>query len=187
MLLLLHNKYDIRAAPCQMNALPAMLASMTTSDRTPRAARVGLISDTHGLLRAQAVAALQGCSQLLHMGDVGGPEILEQLAAIAPLVTVRGNNDRQPWSQSLPVTATVTVQNVKILAIHDIADLECDPRAEGIRVVVAGHSHKPSIQERDGVLFINPGSAGPRRFKLPIAVGELIIEGSAARARIIDL
>jgi uncharacterized protein len=149
--------------------------------------RVGLISDTHGLLRAEAVAALHGCSHIIHGGDIGTPDILAQLAAIAPLVIVRGNNDTEAWAARLNVTETLTVQQVKILAIHNLTELTLDPRAGGIRVVVSGHSHKPSIQERDGVLYVNPGSAGRRRFKLPIAVGELIIEGSTATARIIEL
>jgi putative phosphoesterase len=149
--------------------------------------RVGLISDTHGLLRAEAVAALQGCNHIIHGGDIGGPEILEQLAAIAPVMTVRGNNDSQPWARTLPLTATLTIDQVKVFALHNLAELAVDPQACDIRVIVSGHSHQPSIQERDGVLFVNPGSAGRRRFKLPIAVAELIIHGVTASARIITL
>jgi putative phosphoesterase len=147
--------------------------------------RVGLISDTHGLLRPEAKAFLEGCDRIIHGGDIGNPDILEQLAALAPLTVVRGNNDHGDWAEQLAETQRVEVGNVLVYVIHDIAQLDIDPRGAGVRVVVSGHSHKPAVIERDGVLYVNPGSAGPRRFKLPIAAAELTIEGSAVSANIV--
>jgi putative phosphoesterase len=147
--------------------------------------RIGLISDTHGLLRPEAKSFLEGCDRIIHGGDIGNPDILEQLAALAPLTVVRGNNDHGDWADDLAETQRVQVGKVLIYVIHDIAQLDIDPRAAGVRVVVAGHSHKPAVIERDGVLYVNPGSAGPRRFKLPIAAAELTIEGSAVSAHIV--
>lgn len=149
--------------------------------------RIGLISDTHGLLRPEARLFLQGCAAIIHTGDIGGPGILEELAALAPLTAVRGNTDVGPWADCLHETELVKVGDLLVYAIHDLARLRIDPAAEGIRVVVAGHSHKPQITEREGVLYVNPGSAGPRRFKLPIAVGELIVDGSTVSARTVEL
>ncbi|KLN55568.1 metallophosphoesterase family protein [Variovorax paradoxus] len=149
--------------------------------------RVGLISDTHGLLRPQAVAALQGSDLIVHGGDIGDAGILEALAAIAPLTVVRGNNDREPWAGHIEETAFLKVGGVLVHAIHDLSQLASDPAGAGVRVVVSGHSHKPKIEERGGVLYVNPGSAGPRRFKLPIAVAELIVDGNAVTARILEL
>jgi putative phosphoesterase len=149
--------------------------------------RIGLISDTHGLLRPEATASLRGCSLIIHGGDIGGPEILEELGSIAPVTAVRGNNDSGPWAERLNETEIIEVQGVRIYAIHNLAEMTGEARAAGVRVIVAGHSHKPLIEERDGLLFVNPGSAGPRRFKLPIAVGELMIEGASVTARIISL
>ncbi|MDR6424666.1 putative phosphoesterase [Variovorax paradoxus] len=147
--------------------------------------RVGLISDTHGLLRPEAVAALQGSDFIVHGGDIGDAGILEALAAIAPLTVVRGNNDREPWAERIPETALLNAGGVLVHAIHDLSRLAAAPA--GVRVVVSGHSHKPKIEERGGVLYVNPGSAGPRRFKLPIAMAELIVDGDAVSARIIEL
>ena len=149
--------------------------------------RVGLISDTHGLLRPEALAFLAGCDYIVHGGDIGDAAILERLAAIAPLTTVRGNNDREAWAHAIPVSAQLTIGGVVLHAIHDIKDLDIDPGALGVRVVISGHSHKPSCSERDGVLYINPGSAGRRRFSLPISAAELIIEGNTVRSRIVTL
>ncbi len=149
--------------------------------------RVGLISDTHGLLRPEALAALAGSDRIVHGGDIGDASILEQLASIAPVTAVRGNNDHGAWARAIPQTATLTVERVSILAIHDLAALARDPAAEGIRVVVSGHSHRPSIVERDGVLYVNPGSAGPRRFSLPVCAASLAIDGADVRARLIEL
>ena len=147
--------------------------------------RVGLISDTHGLLRPEAKAFLEGCDLIVHGGDIGNPDILEQLAALAPLTVVRGNNDHGDWAESLAETQLVQIDDVLIYVIHDIAQFDIDPRGAGVRVVVSGHSHIPAVTERDGVLYVNPGSAGPRRFKLPIAAGELTIAGSAVSAKIV--
>lgn len=149
--------------------------------------RICLISDTHGLLRPEALAFLQGSDFIVHGGDIGNAGILQALAAIAPLTAVRGNNDREPWAEGIAETELVTFGGVQLYAIHDLALLDIDPRAAGVRVVVSGHSHKPKIEERDGVLYVNPGSAGPRRFKLPIAMAELLIDGDAVSARIVEL
>ena len=145
--------------------------------------RIGLISDTHGLLRPEALKFLRGADHIIHAGDIGAPEVLEQLREVAPVTAVRGNNDRERWARSLPSTVTVELGGVRIHVLHDLSELE---RARG-RVVVTGHSHKPKVEERDGVLYVNPGSAGPRRFTLPVAAGELRIEGSSVRARIKEL
>lgn len=149
--------------------------------------RVCLISDTHGLLRPEALAFLQGSDFIVHGGDIGNAGILEALAAIAPLTVVRGNNDRESWADAIAETEFLKIDGVLIYAIHDLSQIDIDPAAAGVRVVVSGHSHKPKIEERDGVLYVNPGSAGPRRFKLPIAVAELLIDGDAVSARIVEL
>src|ERR1700677_1201513 len=129
------------------------------------ALRVGVISDTHGLLRPQATAFLRGCDHILHGGDIGSAQILEQLAALAPVSAVRGNNDTQAWAAPLPATRLLELGAVKIYMIHNLADLELEPAAAGVRVVVSGHSHRPLVRERNGVVYVNPGSAGPRRFR----------------------
>jgi putative phosphoesterase len=134
---------------------------------------VGLISDTHGLLRPEALDALAGSDHIIHAGDIGDPAILAALAAIAPLTAVRGNNDTGPWARKLPETRTVNIDGVRIHVIHDLAQLRAPPR--GVRVVVSGHSHVPRILGKDGVLYVNPGSAGPRRFRLPVTAGKLLI------------
>lgn len=149
--------------------------------------RVGLISDTHGLLRPEALAFLAGADHIVHGGDIGSPDILERLAAIAPLTVVRGNNDLAPWAHAIPETARVDFGRVALYAIHDLKELALDPRAAGVRIVVSGHSHRPACTERDGVLYVNPGSAGRRRFSLPIAAADLVIDGDAVRARIVTL
>jgi putative phosphoesterase len=142
--------------------------------------RVGLISDTHGLLRPEALAFLAGSDHIVHAGDVGDPQILEALAAIAPLTAVRGNVDLDAWANRLPETARVTVGGVAIHVLHDLKALAVDPRRARVRVIVSGHSHQPAIVERLGVLYVNPGSAGPRRFRLPITAAELLIDGRGA-------
>lgn len=149
--------------------------------------RIGVISDTHGLLRPEAIAFLQGCERIVHGGDIGDASVLEALTRIAPVVAVRGNNDRGPWAAALPEDANLHVEAVSVYAIHDLSQMTIVPAAEGVRVVVSGHSHKPSVDERDGVLYVNPGSAGPRRFSLPIAVAELVIDGDSVDARIVLL
>lgn len=149
--------------------------------------RIGLISDTHGLLRPEAVRALAGVARIIHAGDIGGREVLEDLRSIAPVHAVRGNNDRDAWSRSLPLRLSLTVAGVHIHVLHDLKELDFDTADGGYRVVVAGHSHKPAVVERNGVLFVNPGSAGPRRFKLPVTIGYLYVAEGAARAEIRDL
>ncbi len=149
--------------------------------------RVGLISDTHGLLRPEALAFLRGSNHIIHAGDITGPEILTPLEAIAPLTVVRGNNDRGAWAETIPETAVLRVGTLAIYVIHDLKELPIDPAAAGMRVVVAGHSHKPSQAERGGVLYVNPGSAGRRRFRLPVSVGELLVDGDQVTVRLVTL
>ena len=149
--------------------------------------RIRLISDTHGLLRPEAKAFLQGSDFIVHAGDIGDPTILETLAAIAPLTVVRGNNDNGPWAEQLAETALLEVGAASIYVIHDLAQLDIAPSAAGVRVVVSGHSHKPVVEERGDVLYVNPGSSGPRRFKLPISAGELLVDGNSVSARVVEL
>jgi uncharacterized protein len=151
------------------------------------ALQVGLISDTHGLLRPQAVAALKRCAHILHAGDVGAPDILPELARLAPVVAVRGNNDRDPWAAGLRDFEVVELAGVRLYLLHDLADLDLDPVAAGIGVVVCGHSHQPRVERVHGVLYVNPGSAGPRRFKLPISVARLTIVGGEVTASLTEL
>ena len=138
-----------------------------------RSVSVGLISDTHGLLRAEALAALAGSRHIIHAGDIGDPAILEELRRIAPVTAVRGNNDTGSWARKLRETETLELAERRIYVIHDLSLLDIDPAEEGFDVVVAGHSHRPREELREGVLYVNPGSAGPRRFNLPIAVASL--------------
>lgn len=148
--------------------------------------RVGVISDTHGLVRPEALEALAGAQLIVHAGDVGGPEVLEALAKIAPVRAVRGNNDKGAWASRLPESDFVEVAGRTIYVIHDVKELDLDPAASGIAAVIAGHSHQPRNELVDGVLYFNPGSAGPRRFSLPISVG-MIDAGAQLVARIIEL
>ncbi len=148
---------------------------------------VGVISDTHGLLRPEALTALQGSDRIIHAGDVGGPEVLAALSALAPVTVVRGNNDRGAWAKAIAATEVVEADGLLIYVIHDVKELDLDPVAGGFRIVVSGHSHRPAQEERDGVLWFNPGSAGPRRFQLPIAVGRLTIAGGVARGEIMTI
>ena len=135
--------------------------------------RIGLISDTHGLLRDEAVEALRGSDLILHAGDVGKPEIIDALRAVAPVVAVRGNVDRGSWASSLPATAVAETESALIYVLHDLSELDLDPVAAGFHVVVSGHSHKPARSQRSGTLYINPGSAGPKRFELPTTIARL--------------
>jgi putative phosphoesterase len=151
------------------------------------AKRIGLISDTHGLLRKEAVQALRGSELIIHAGDVGKPEILEALKKIAPLVAVRGNVDTEPWARALPETAVAEAGAVLIYVLHDVNALDLNPAASGFRIVVSGHSHKPGKTERDGVLYINPGSAGPRRFHLPVTVARLNLAEDPLKLEFVDL
>jgi uncharacterized protein len=149
--------------------------------------RIGLISDTHGLIRPEALAALLGCEHIIHAGDIGSADVLEALAQMAPLTVVRGNNDRGAWARKLPDRASVRVGETIVHVVHDVNDLEVDPAQLGVAAVVFGHSHMPSVERRDGVLFVNPGSAGPRRFRLPVAVGALQVRDGALSAEVIEL
>ncbi len=149
--------------------------------------RIGLISDTHGLLRPEAIVALEGSDAIVHAGDIGDPLILERLAVIAPVTAVRGNNDVGAWARQLRATARVVFDDTALHVLHDIALLAIDPAAAGTAVVIRGHSHQPRIDTRDGVLFVNPGSAGPRRFRLPVSVARLDVDAGGAHAEIIAL
>ncbi len=148
---------------------------------------IGLISDTHGLLREEALRALQGSDLIVHAGDVGKPEIIAALEVIAPVVAVRGNVDKGAWAQALPLTAVAEAGPVLLYVLHDVRELDLDPAVAGFHVVVSGHSHQPSRTERSGVLYINPGSAGPRRFRLPVTVARLSVNESPWKVDVIDL
>ena len=150
-------------------------------------ALVGVISDTHGLVRPQALAALAGVDHIIHAGDIGGPEVLTALRALAPVTAVRGNNDQQPWADAIRERETITLGSVTIHVLHDVKELDLDPATSGVHAVIAGHSHRPRIERRDGVLFLNPGSAGPRRFTLPVAVARLRVEPGRLEAEIVEL
>jgi len=162
---------------------------MMASQRPQQAigTRIGVISDTHGLLRPEAIEALAGSRLILHAGDIGKPEVLQGLAAIAPTIAVRGNNDKDAWAETIPDQETVEIEGVSIHLLHILKELAFDPKEKGVRVVITGHSHKPLIEQRNGVLFLNPGSAGPRRFKLPISVAQLQLNGSSVNAKIVEL
>ncbi len=148
---------------------------------------VGIISDTHGLVRLEAIRALKGSELLIHAGDIGNPQVIEQLHEIAPTFVVRGNNDRGAWAADLPVTQVVEVGELLFYVLHEISQLDVDPAIAGFAAVVSGHSHQPSIQFRDGVLYLNPGSAGPRRFSLPVAVARVHVSGRQMRPEIVEL
>lgn len=148
---------------------------------------VGVISDTHGLLRPEAVALLSGADHIVHAGDIGSADIISKLRDIAPVTAVRGNNDKGSWAETLPASKVIDINGRLLFVLHDMADLDVDPVAARIAVVIAGHSHKPSAVEKDGVLFLNPGSAGPRRFKLPITVATLRVAADSVHAEIHEL
>jgi uncharacterized protein len=149
--------------------------------------RIGLISDTHGLLRPEAIAFLRGSDYIVHAGDIGDAAVLVELGAVAPVTAVRGNNDSGAWAEGIAETEVLKVGGVAIHVLHDLAQLDLDPLAAGFQVVVSGHSHKPLLERRGGVLYVNPGSAGPRRFKLPIAVAELTITARSVEGRVVEL
>jgi uncharacterized protein len=154
-------------------------------NRNPKT--IGLISDTHGLLRPQALRALEGSDLIIHAGDVGAPEILEALKTLAPVFAVRGNVDMEPWALALPETEVIETVTATIYVLHDVHALDLDPAAAGFQIVVSGHSHKPARTERGGVLFLNPGSAGPRRFDLPVTVARLDLSHPSWGVAFIDL
>jgi hypothetical protein len=149
--------------------------------------KVGVISDTHGLLRPEALVALQGVDRIVHAGDIGAPDILSALGRLAPVTAVRGNTDRGTWTRRLPETASVELGGVLLFVIHDVHMLDFDPHAAGFAAVIAGHSHRPTSEMKDGVLYFNPGSAGPRRFRLPVALGFLSIRKELISAEILIL
>ena len=149
--------------------------------------RIGLISDTHGLLRREALEALAGVEEIIHAGDIGTPEIIEGLRSVAPVHAVRGNNDRGPWADELPLRLLLTRMGVRVHVLHDVKELAAARPEDGFDVVIAGHSHKPGVVERGGILLVNPGSAGPRRFSLPVTIGYLTITNGSARAEIRNL
>ncbi len=148
---------------------------------------VGVISDTHGLLRKEAVNALRGVDRILHAGDVGDPSILEELATVAPVTAVRGNVDIEDWARALPETELVEIGEVSIYMLHDLGQIDLKPEAAGIQAVIYGHSHRPKIELKNGVLYFNAGSAGPRRFELPVSVGRLHIGDGKIRGELIEL
>ncbi len=148
---------------------------------------VGVISDTHGLLRPEVVAALEGSDVIIHAGDIGTPEVVEHLRQVAPTFAVRGNNDEGAWAVGVPLTQVVQVGDLLFYVLHQGAQLDLDPVAMGYAAVVSGHSHRPSVQFRDGVLYLNPGSAGPRRFKLPVVVARVGVVGREMRPEIVEL
>lgn len=145
---------------------------------------IGLISDTHGLLRPEARIALSRVDRIIHAGDICNAEVLEQLTQIAPVSAVRGNNDRGAWAAALPEKEMIEIDGVKLYVLHDLAELDIVPREQGVKVVISGHSHRPVSKMESGVLYVNPGSAGPRRFKLPISVGFLEIDDVRVKARL---
>ncbi len=149
--------------------------------------RVGLISDTHGLLRPEAIAFPGGCDRIVHAGDICDPSTLTALRDIAPLVVVRGNNDRGDWADAIAIEEILRIEDVSLAVIHDVADLAARPLPAGVSIVIHGHSHKPTVVARDGILYVNPGSASPRRFRLPISIGELRIAGSQFETRLVTL
>lgn len=153
----------------------------------PITVMIGVVADTHGLLRPQAVRRLRGVDRIVHAGDIGSPEVLAGLEAVAPVTAVRGNVDRGAWARAIPEAAVQMVGAVRLYVLHDVKALDVDPRGAAIDVVIAGHSHRPSLVEREGVLFLNPGSIGPRRFTLPVAMGFLAVRGTRVRGRIVYL
>jgi uncharacterized protein len=149
--------------------------------------QVGVISDTHGLLRPKAIETLEGSDLIIHAGDVGKPGILDALRALAPVVAIRGNVDYGEWAQSLPDTQTAEIGGVKLYVLHDLHELDLDPIAAGFSAVISGHLHMPSIEQRSGVLYLNPGSAGPRRFSKPVSLAQITVQNGSVSARIIPL
>ena len=155
--------------------------------RTRRKKVIGVISDTHGLLRPEIAQAFKGVDLIIHAGDIGASEVIDQLGSIAPVVVVRGNNDKDRWAKAIPETEVVEISKLRIFILHDLKEIPLNPLDHRFDVVISGHSHRPLIEKRAGILFLNPGSAGPRRFKLPVTVARLSIDGSDAKAKIVDL
>jgi len=180
----------VRAGGGQSSTSAVMKRGLAKSEQLPRTEkiiRIGVISDTHGLLRDEAIRALAGSDFLIHAGDVDSPEILETLARIAPLTAVRGNVDRGAWAQNIPHTNVLEAGGVSLYVLHNLQELDLNPNAAGFAAVVYGHSHQPQREVKEGVLYFNPGSAGPRRFKLPISVGRITVGGGKVRAEIVKI
>ncbi|HYR85274.1 MAG TPA: metallophosphoesterase family protein [Terriglobia bacterium] len=148
---------------------------------------IGLISDTHGLVRPEVLPVFAGATLIIHAGDIGSSEVLKELKSIAPVIAVRGNNDKGGWASGIPETEVIKLGNVSIYVLHDLKEIKVSPRAAGFQVVVSGHSHRPLIEKRESVLYVNPGSAGPRRFKLPVTVARLTIEGASIDGELVEL
>jgi putative phosphoesterase len=154
---------------------------------TLKVGRVGVISDTHGLMRPEALAALKGSELILHAGDIGKPEVLQALNGIAPVLAIRGNNDRQAWARTLPEVLNLVINGFKLQVIHNVHEIADDPMEGRISVVISGHSHQPGVVKRDEILFVNPGSAGPRRFKLPVSLCRINLAAKLVQAAIVEL
>ena len=154
---------------------------------TLKAGRIGVISDTHGLVRQEALAALKGSELIIHAGDIGKLEVLASLKSLAPVVAIRGNNDREAWARQLPDILSLQVNGLGLYIIHNVHELPIDPAAAGLHAVICGHSHRPNLIHRDSVCFLNPGSAGPRRFKLPVTLARLCIERGKVDVKIVEL
>jgi uncharacterized protein len=161
--------------------------TQSATTQSARAIILGVISDTHGLMRPQALAALQGCDLIIHAGDVGSTDVIKELSGVAPTCVVRGNVDTGSWATALPMTEFVEIGGRRFYVLHEISQLDFDPADLSCAAVVYGHSHQPSIETREGVLFLNPGSAGPRRFKLPVTVARIDLSGPRMRPKIVEL
>lgn len=157
------------------------------SPDTPDATVIGVVSDTHGLLRPEVFRHLIDVESIIHAGDIGAPNVLEKLRTVAPVSAIRGNNDKGSWAEAIPETLSLQVRGHSIHVLHDLSQIDLSPAAAGISVVISGHSHKPEIKERAGVLFVNPGSIGPRRFRLPVALARLYLTDAVVRAEIVEL
>jgi uncharacterized protein len=160
---------------------------MPDKRKRSQARMIGVISDTHGWVRPEVLKAFQGVDLIVHAGDVGGPGVLEALRAVAPVAAVRGNVDRGEWARDLKDTEVVEAGESCLYILHNVRELDLDPATAGFRAVISGHSHQPSVKEQDGVLFLNPGSAGPRRFRLPVSVALLRLEGNSLEAKMVEL
>lgn len=160
---------------------------MDEKGKTDRVHRIGVVSDTHGLVRPGLLEVLAEVEMIIHAGDIGGPEVLRVLRSHAPVVAVRGNMDGGPWASGLPETEVVEIEGFFFYVLHDHNEIDLDPAAAGFRAVISGHSHRPSLCERNGVLFVNPGSAGPRRFRLPVSAAVLQLHGESLEVELIDL
>ncbi|MBA1337178.1 MAG: putative phosphoesterase [Firmicutes bacterium] len=148
---------------------------------------IGVISDTHGLLREEAVQALRGVDLIIHAGDIGSEEVIRELRKIAPVIAVRGNCDRDQWAKAYPKTEYVEIDDTRIYVLHELNWLNIDPKGAGINIVISGHSHRPKEEKKDGVLYLNPGSAGPRRFNLPVSVARLTLHGTTSSVDFISI